>query len=105
MFKLFWKDKLIAIQKGQENPFTSTMVALPDIPQSYLPFGLFGQNKREVSTIKFMEWASERCFPENRIGAEKLLNELGLDRYDGWEIVKITKAVMGNDYYSFEIGE
>lgn len=53
-----------------------------------------------------MNWVSQdRVFPENRIGAKELLKELGLDRYDGWEIAKKTNARLGNDYYWVDFGE
>lgn len=38
MFKLYWKDELIAEQTMADNPFLSKMVALPDAPQVKLPF-------------------------------------------------------------------
>lgn len=102
MFKLLWRDKIIAKQDKNENPFTSKMVAEPAVPQHYLPFGLFGFDKREVPLSEFVIWAKQRCFPKERVDSDKLLEELGLDRYDSWEIVKITKAKMGNDDYTID---
>lgn len=100
MYKLKWKDEVIAVSKP--NGIIPILEALPNVPQYRLPFDLFGFKKRQVSMMQFIEWASERCFPEERIGAEILLKELGLDRYDGWEIVKKTKAKLGQDYYSID---
>ena len=58
-----------------------------------IPFGLFMNSDKE-DLFKIQNWACERCFPENRFGAAQLLEELGLDHYDPWEIVKRTGARM-----------
>ena len=53
--------------------------------------------------IEFINWASDRCFPENRVGAKELLKELGLDRYDGWEIVKKTGGKLETDRFWIQL--
>ena len=58
-----------------------------------IPFGLFMKSNTE-SLFKIQKWASTRCFPPERFGADELLAELGLDRYDACEIVKRTGARM-----------
>lgn len=58
-----------------------------------VPFGLFMKSKYE-DLFRIQKWASTRCFPPDRFGADELLKELGLDRYDPWEIVKKTGARM-----------
>lgn len=84
-------DEVLAVQKNIDNkPY---MVALDNVPYGLLPYGLFDRVTRRVSAFKFAEWAKKRCFPPERIGADELLAELGLDRYDAWEIVKRTNAV------------
>ena len=56
-----------------------------------IPFGLFRKSEYETM-FSIQEWASTRCFPPERFGADELLAELGLDHYDGWEIAKKTGA-------------
>lgn len=85
-------DEVLAVQKNiDDKPY---MVALDDVDYGLLPFGIFDKETRMVSAFRFAEWAKKRCFPPERMGADKLLEELGLDRYDAWEIIKKTKALM-----------
>ena len=95
-------DRVIA--RATKTPEGIRMVAIKNIPQHQLPFGLYGRFDRSVTMYKFIEWASERCFPEERIGASELLKELGLDRYDGWEIVKKTNGVLMTDSFWIDFG-
>lgn len=84
-------DKIVArLVRGKDNlpvfraePWTTFMDT---------PLSLFGFEKREVSMQEFVKWTKTRCFPESRIDKEDLLKELGLDRYDTWEIVKKTRG-------------
>lgn len=62
-----------------------------------LPYLLFGHKcyskcKREVTYEEFLAWAKARCFPPERIDAEDVLKMLGLERYDRYEIIRITGA-------------
>lgn len=58
-------------------------------------------SKRLPSEQDISLWLSDRVFPEDRQGAEKLLKNLGLDYYDPWEIAIKTKGVSLNDMYWF----
>ncbi|MFC5403328.1 hypothetical protein [Cohnella soli] len=46
-----------------------------------------------------IHWLSDRVFPENRQGSHALLANLGLTRYDVWEIAKLTHAAVLTDNY------
>lgn len=66
--------------------------AEPDVPQNDLPLDLFGFTGREVTSAAFFEWVSDRCFPAERVDAKKLLDFLGLKKYDPIAIVRKTGA-------------
>ena len=75
------------------------MIKKSGIEEWKFPFMLFG-NKEYISVFEFSDWVCERCFPPERVDAKKLLNEIGLDHYDRWEIVKKTSARMyGRDQF------
>ena len=95
---LMWDNEIVGKQVMEKGK-VPMMVAITD-DVNKLPFDLFKAWRiREVTMIDFVKWASDRCFPENRVGAEKLLGELGLDRYDGWEIVKKTGGKLETDRF------
>lgn len=94
---LMWADEVVAIQVTSGH---TPMLRAVTNDISKLPFDLFKAWKvREVTMYELINWASDRCFPENRVGAEQLLKELGLDRYDGWEIVKKTGGRLETDRF------
>ncbi len=101
--KLMRFDEVIAQQKIINGmPY---MVAEKNVDFGLLPFGLFDPETRMVSAFKFAQWAKKRCFPPDRIGADELLAELGLKRYDAWEIIKKTNAVFtGMDHFWIDFG-
>ena len=73
------------------------MRAYDGVEQIELPFSLFGfgkYSKREVEYATFLKWAEERCFPPERVDADEALASLGLKRYDAYEIIKRTNAVL-----------
>lgn len=54
--------------------------------------------RKEYVTWQDLEYfLASRCFPKSRANAKELLKELGLDYYDPFEIVKITKGRMAED--------
>lgn len=66
-----------------------------------VPASLFGNPfKGEVNIIQFFKWLEDRCFPENRCGASELLEELGLEKYDPFRIVRLTNAKLFQDNFS-----
>lgn len=87
--KLMRSDKIIADTVKKEGQY---YLKLRDgIAPIDIPFGLFRKSEYE-SLFTVHDWACKRCFPPERFGADELLAELGLDRYDAWEIVKKTGA-------------
>jgi hypothetical protein len=46
-----------------------------------------------------MEFFEHRCFPRDRLNVRQLLTELGLNKYDPYEIVRKTRGQMFDDYY------
>lgn len=69
-----------------------------NIKKSWLPY-IF-----EIGIDTDMEkilnaWIKERVFPKNRFGSRKMLKELGLKKYNVWEIAKITRCSLITDPY------
>lgn len=87
---LMCSDKVIAYQTMQDGK--QVMKKVDRIDDFIFPYKLFPEDSDTISIFKFGEWAKQRCFPEERLDAKELLAELGLDRYDRWEIVKRTNA-------------
>ena len=93
MYKIYWKDKLVAQTEG-------TKVIRLD--EKYAPYGLFG-NKTEVDIVKLFKWMEYRVFPEERIGADEILKELGLKDYNTIFVANKTQArLTGRDEYWIE---
>lgn len=87
--KLMCKSRVIASSKKIDGQMF--MVKEPGVPDETFPYMMF-RNSDRISIYDFGDWASSRCFPAERMDAKELLEELGLDRYDPWEIVKKTGA-------------
>lgn len=87
--KLMCSDKIIADTVKIDGLYYLKL--RKGIPAVDIPFGLFMKSDTE-SLFTIQKWASKRCFPPERFGADELLAELGLDHYDAWEIVKKTGA-------------
>ena len=94
-WRLMNGNKVVAVAKKEGN--TVYLEALPNVTKFELPIDLFKLGNRKVTMLEFIEWASDRCFPENRVDAKEQLEDLGLDHYDGWEIVKIKRAKLETD--------
>lgn len=45
----------------------------------------------------------DRAFPKERVDCEELLDDLGLDRYDRWNIIKETRDTLMTDYWWLKI--
>lgn len=56
----------------------------------------FGRNDMPLWS-DFMEFLEDRCVPRQRAGLNEYLDELGLDGYDPFEIVKRTSGRMAED--------
>ena len=98
--KLMHNDMIIGDVITNDIGIPYKIVLRDNIPKEYTPYDLFKMwTTREATMEEFIAWASERCFPPNRIGAENMLRELGLSEYDGWEIVKRTGGHMSNDHF------
>jgi hypothetical protein len=82
-------DVVLARQKKIDGLYY--MVKEPGVDEELLPYMMF-RNSDKVPIVKFVEWAKQRCFPPERVDAAKLLEEMGLDHYDRWEIIKQTNA-------------
>lgn len=72
------------------------------VPKEYKPFGLF-MNSNKESIWKVLNWFEDRAFPKERVDCEELLEELGLDRYGRWNIIKETRGTLMTDYWWLKI--
>lgn len=73
-----------------------------EVSDDHIPPGLFRNGITETSQ-KVTEWFCTRVFPENRVGSEQLLDELELDKYDPWYIVKKTNGCLMEDPWWLKI--
>lgn len=95
---LMCSNKVIAYQGKIDNK--PVMIKVPDVEDWRFPYKLFPDGQNYISVYDFGNWAKQRCFPRERVDCKKLLNELELERYDRWEIVKKTNAVLfGRDKF------
>lgn len=62
----------------------------------------FGVN-RLPTWNDFLIFLEERCIPRERAGLREYLEVLGLDEYDPFEIIKITKGIMAEDNLWIEV--
>jgi len=93
-------NTIIADLVNNEIGIPYKVVLREGIQKGYTPYDLFERwTVKEVTYQRFIEWASERCFPPNRVDAEELLEELGLDRYNGWDIVQKTEGRLMTDHF------
>ena len=68
-----------------------------------LPFGMLSDNMITKSTISvFFE---QNCFPEHKIDLNEQLEAVGLDKYDPFEICRVTGGRMAGSHYSMEFIE
>lgn len=87
-------DRIVARQHKSEKTGLPVFRAEPGLTCWDTPLSLFGYKKTEVTMQEFVDWVTKRCFPEERVDAQDVLREIGLEKYDAWEIVKRTNAVL-----------
>ena len=98
--KLFWNDTVVAVQPVINGRPQLRMEVCDGIRKSILPADLFRFGTlKSVPISVFYAWAEQRCFPENRVDAEELLAELGLEKYDPLQIVMKTNARLITDNF------
>ena len=70
------------------------------IKQSWLPYIFdIGLSADVDMNIVINAWVKERVFPRNRFGANKMLKELGLKKYDADKIAEVTRCSLLTDPY------
>jgi hypothetical protein len=72
------------------------------IPDEFVPLELFNSGRTE-SVFTVLKWVEDRVFPRERTDCDTLLKELGLDRYDAWDIAKKTRGTLMTDYFWLKI--
>lgn len=92
--------------KKSESGLITTFVKDENIKDEWLPLFLRGDIDGDVWCLVY-EWLKDRVFPKNRIGARKILKDLGLKKYDHFEIAYISRASLVEDPYwiAFEEGD
>jgi hypothetical protein len=96
-FNYYYRGKLAArvhIKNGrvQTEKFTDDFIACP-----------FGAIPDERITPKLIDWFfTDKCSPEGREDTEALVRELGLPKFDAFEIVKYTGGKMAGSFYRIE---
>lgn len=61
-----------------------------------LPFGVKTEGITERDLDEFLEW---RCVPKTRFNIREILDSMGLQFYEPYEIVRVTHGVMCDDTY------
>jgi hypothetical protein len=102
-FAIMCDDKVIATSY-KENGVTPMFKLEENTPQIYVPLGLFNNSIYE-SGLKVLEWFEDRAFPEERTDCKELLEDMDLDRYDAWNIIKQTRGTLMTDYFWLRIKE
>ncbi len=98
MLKLMCDDKMISVATKKDE-VTVIFPLVENIPDWLIPKELYTRGRRVVTMEELMVWCEERAFPENRVDRDILLSELGLDRYDRWNIAKALRASLMTDFY------
>lgn len=95
MIKIYSGETLVAKYNKDTNMIESTNSG------KALPLDLFGVPFGDkVDMVKFTNWVKKRIFPENRCGADQLIKEMGLEKYEPIKMVRMTNARLASDDYS-----
>ena len=103
MFVLMCDNKEITQTIDNENSLPIYKLK-EGVPEKYIPKDLF-LDRLQVSSLELIKWIEDRVFPEERTDCDTLLKELGLDRYDAWEIAKKTRGTLMTDYFWLKVNE
>ena len=95
MFVIMYDDIELTTTENIGTPQVQ-MRLKPGLPKAITPFGLF-RNSDTESMFKVIDWFCDRVFPAERVDCAELLADLGLDRYDPWEIAKKTRGTLMTD--------
>ncbi|MEX2459836.1 MAG: hypothetical protein WD469_00815 [Paenibacillaceae bacterium] len=94
MLYLMYDNVVIAKREGNEGNYS---VALETgVKPFFIPNELF-RGKDHASMLHFIDWIADRIFPKNRVGADRLLSEMGLDTYSIIGVARQTKACLMED--------
>lgn len=88
------RDTVVA-RTSKENPEYIEIVNDSVEPPMNLFYG-----RQVIHITEYLDWLKTRAFPEYRCGADKLLEKIGLDKYDPIKIAMITEARMAQDQFS-----
>lgn len=95
MIQIMDGDIIVAEQIDPKNPSSS----FRRTGNGMTPPGLFKKGEDVAWVTDYIKWINSRVFPAERIGADELLEQMGLDRYDKAKILKLTKARQFADNY------
>lgn len=89
-FQIMWKNELVA-----------DVEVFPDTDevklQKHKGFPNFLDNR--VDRRRIYEFIKSRCVEENRSDIREILNQLGIQEYDPWKMVRVTHGVDWDDFY------
>ena len=98
-FTVLWKNQRTAeITISADRKFVDYKKYTDEIPLA--PFAFDDPTVEQV-----FDFIKSRCMDERRVQLEEYLNDLGLNEYNPYEIVKITHGVMFEDYMWFRFPE
>jgi len=99
IFDVMFEDKpVVAVQADLKNKIATFERLTSNL--NALPFYLYGDPKLDIIEPDF-EWLERfikaRTFPRNRDNCADILEWLGLEKYDIWEINRKTKGITTDD--------
>lgn len=65
----------------------------------YILYKAFGNWSDKVSLNDIHDFFDSRVFPETRVNAKQLLNDVGLTSYNSRTLVEITHGIMDDDFF------
>lgn len=92
--KIYNKD--IEVAKSSDDG-EKILLVRDDIDYPFDLFGPRGFHKKEVGYLEFTKWFKSRAFPEERVGVEVLLKELGLKEYSAIKVAMHYEGRLASD--------
>lgn len=90
------RDTVVA-RTSKENPEYIEIIDNTIEPPMNLFYG-----RQAIHITEYIDWLKTRAFPEYRCGADKLLKQMDLEKYDPIRIATITGARMAQDQFSIK---
>lgn len=88
------------VMSGEDRKIADVVIGLNDFKVTHYTDGydrMFAHPDSEATREDIILFIEDRIIPRNRIGIESILEYMGLEEYDIWEIAKITHGAHRKD--------